>query len=93
MFPTGQVRGIQIAPLHQPIGVEGWCKHDMPRQKHEGRPVLVISDGSGEIGRIVCRTAGETAGVCKYFRITEEGWRVLEEWLETPHSSYKAREQ
>ncbi len=66
----------------------------MARQKRDqGRPIIVISDGSGEVGQIVSQTAGETAGVCKYFRITEEGWRVLEEWLETPHPSYKAREQ
>jgi hypothetical protein len=57
------------------------------------RKLVVIGDGAGEVGYIVSETDGESSGLCKYFRITADGWKVLEEWLETSHPSYKVRVQ
>ena len=66
----------------------------MARPKDDDhRKLVVISDVTGEVGCLVSATDGEISGVCKYSRITGEGWKVFKEWLDTPHPSYKAREQ
>jgi hypothetical protein len=57
------------------------------------RTIVVISDGTGKVGCVVSETPGVGSGLCKYFRITPAGWKVLEEWSETPHRSYKAKVQ
>ncbi len=66
----------------------------MARQRSQDSPkVLVITEGGREVGCVISEEADESSGACKYFRITAAGWRVLEQWSETPQRSYKAKVQ
>ncbi len=63
------------------------------KTNRDPRSVVVISDGLREVAEVITEAPSEASGLCKYFRITPAGWKVLEEWSETPHRSYKAKVQ